>query len=694
MKKNLIVLQEGNKDCGSASLLSVIRYYGGDISLERLSGLTKTTKEGTNFYNLSNAAKELGLNSRAYKVESIDMVKGMTPFISQIKNKEYTHFVVIYKVTDSILEIMDPSFGKRILNLFDFCSIWTGYIMIFEKIKPLPYLKSNKVVEKAIIQTLINNKSIIIFLIILSIIITSLSCFLSLYSQIIFDNIINTSLNNLTIITIIFSILYIIKNITDFIRSHLIIYLNQKLDVSIFLSSFSKIILLPYMYYKNRATSEVLSRLNDLSCVKTFISKIIVFTFLDILTFILSLIIIYTINLDIFFIIIGTTLIYLIIMLIFNSPIKLLTRIVKEDNSLLNNTIIESVSSFETVKGLNIEDNTILNFSSNYSRLLNSSYELEKINNICHISKEIISNLVLLTISFISFKNIMNNTLTTGNYMTVTFLIGYVIYPIKNIFDLLNEYHSAKESLNRANSLLEMEEENFTNKTDLKVNGNITITNLSYTYNNKNYILDNLSLHFRDKDRILIIGSSGSGKSTLLKLLYKYDNVPRNTVFIGPYDINDYALKDIRNKITYISQNELLYTKSIRDNIILGRDISEEKFLNICKLTHVDDIVKNSILGYDYLLEENGINISGGQRQRIILARSLLKEAEIIMIDEGLNQIDIKLERIILNDVFNYFPDKTFIIVSHRRENSDLYNRFIEIEKGKIKNNLIRSKNT
>ncbi|MGM9882418.1 MAG: peptidase domain-containing ABC transporter [Bacilli bacterium] len=693
MKKNLIVLQHGNKDCGSASLLSVIRYYGGDISLERLSELTKTTKEGTNFYNLSTAARELGLDNRAYKVENIDQIKNLVPFISQINNKEYTHFVVVYKITESNVELMDPSCGKRIINLFDFCSIWTGNIMIFEKIKPLPYFKTSKIIEKAIIQTLIKNKPIILFLITLSIILTCLSCFLSLYSQIIFDNIINTSINNLIIITIIFSVLYIIKNITSFVRNHLIIYLNQKLDVSIFLSSFSKIILLPYMYYKNRATSEVLSRLNDLTCVKNFISKVIVFTFLDILTFILAIIIIYTINLDIFFILIGVSLIYVIIMFIFNRPVKELTKIVMEDNSSLNNTIIESVSSFETVKGLNIEDNTILNFSKSYSNLLNSSYELEKINNICQTSKEIVSNLILLIISFISFKNIMNNTLTTGNYMTITFLVGYIIYPIKNMFDLLNDYHITKESLNRANSLLEMEEEDLTNMTNLKVTGNITITNLSYTYNNKNYVLDNLSLHFRDKDRILIVGSSGSGKSTLLKLLYKYYNVPRDKIFIGPYDINDYTLNDIRKEITYISQNEILYTKTIRDNILLGRNISEEKFLDICKLTCVEDIVRNSILGYDYLLEENGINISGGQRQRIILARSLLKEAKIIMIDEGLNQIDINLERIILNNIFNYFSDKTFIVISHRRENSDLYNRLIELDKGKLKNNLIRRKN-
>ena len=113
-----------------------------------------------------------------------------------------------------------------------------------------------------------------------------------------------------------------------------------------------------------------------------------------------------------------------------------------------------------------------------------------------------------------------------------------------------------------------------------------------------------------------------------------------------------------------------------------GICIVNDKFASIPEVPDQVIIVKDNILGYDYILEENGINISGGQRQRIILARSLLKNSKIIMIDEGFNQIDIKLEREILLDIFRYFHDRTFIIISHRIENSDLYNRVIKIDNG------------
>ena len=685
MKRNLIVRQEGNKDCGAASLLSVIRYYGGDISLDRLIEMTKTTKEGTNFYNISRAALELGLVSKAYKVDDALKIKKIdTPFIVQFKNKNYTHFVVVYKVNDNKVVVMDPAVGKYNLDMFDFTNSWTGYIMIFEKVSMIPNCSEEKVLNKIIIKTIVNNKNIIFFLLILSLIFIILSCISNLYSQIVFDEIIDTNFNNLIVITILFFILFIIKNITNFIRNHLLIYLNQKLDIGVILSTFSKVILLPYSYYKNKTTSEVLSRINDLSYLKSFISKIIICIFLDMLIFISTFIILYNINYKILFIFLVIFVLYLLVILFFNNIIKRNTILNQENVALVNNTILESISSFETVKGLNIEDNIIYKFSKVYSKTLNSLFYSEKVNNIILFIKELINDIGLLVVNFMSFRFIMSGALSIGDYMTIIFLSGYMIYPIRNVIDILNEFHYSKNAIKRANNLFEANEEKIYNDVKLDVSGNIKIKNLSYSFNNKFYVLRDINLFIKDRERVLLLGASGSGKSTILKLLYKYFEVDRDKIFINNYDINDYSMSDIRKNITYISQNEILYTGSIRDNIILDRNIGEVDYLNICKLLHIDEIVKDNILGYDYLLEENGINISGGQRQRIILARSLLKESKVIMIDEGLNQVDIKLEREILKNIFNYFYDKTFIIVSHRKENIDLYDKVIKIDDGVV----------
>lgn len=686
MKKDLIVIQDGAKDCGASCLLSIIRYYGGNISKEKLIDMTKTTKDGTTFFGISSAAESLGLTTKSYKVDDIDKIKKIIPpILCQINNNGYNHFIIIYKIYNNHLLIMDPSKGKEVIDLFDFNNIWTGYIMLFEKNLPLINNKENKIFGKIIKEVIIKNKGNILFITILSLIITTSTCLASFYSEVVFDKVIDTEINNLIFITLIFFILFIIKNITNFIRNHLLIYLNQKLDISIILNAFSKIILLPYRYYKNKTTAEVLSRINDLSYVKKFISKIIITIFLDTLVFIIAFIIIYTINRKILNIFILTEILYLIIILIFNKTIKKYTIQSQKNIALINSAIVESVSSFETIKGLNIEDNMIYKFSQKYSKALNTNYNLEKLNNTISLLKELVTDISLLLINFYSFKLIMTNHLTIGNYMTITMLSNYLIYPIRNIINLTEEYHYVKNSITRANNLFEVEDENIYDDKKLEINGNIKITNLKYTFNNKNYILKNINLFIKDKDRVILLGPSGSGKSTILKILYKYLEVDRKTVYINGYDINDYSLIDIRKNITYISQNEIIYNDTIRNNIILDREVSEIDYLNICHLLHIDDIVKDNILGYDYILEENAINLSGGQRQKIILARSLLKRSNIIMIDEGFSQIDIETEREILQNIFRYFYNKTFIVISHRTENLDLYNRIIKIKGGKIK---------
>lgn len=686
MRKRLIVLQEGEKDCGAAALLSIIRFYGGDILLDRLIVLTKTDREGTNFYNLSLAAESIGLKSFAYKVDNDSKLEDIgTPFIAQINNNNYMHFVVVYKIEDTKIIIMDPSKGKVVMELFDFVNSFTGNIMLFEKDRNLPVLTGEKILNKIIIYVLLKNKNIIIFIFILSFIFTIFSASTSFYSQVIFDYVIDSTTSNIAIVTLLFSILYIVKIVTSYVRNYLLLFLNQKLDISIILSTFTKTILLPYYYYKNKTTGEVLSRLTDLFSLKSFISKVIVGIFLDTIIFIISFIFFSFINKKILFIICLIIFIYLLILLLFNYPIKISTIKEQECSALTNSAIIEAVSSYETIKNLNIEDTTILNFSKLYSSLLNTVYKKNEVINLIQLFKDLITDIGLLMVSYFSIRLIFNNSLTMGNYLTIMFLSSYLIYPIKNIVDILNEYHYVKNSIIRANNLLNVKEEIFDGN-KLEVKGNIIIKNLLYSYNNKNNLLDNISFYINERDRVLIMGDSGVGKSTILKLIYKYFDVERDMIFINNYDINDYSLSDIRKNITYISQCESIFTGTIRNNIMLDRNISEEEFLKVCKITYVDDIVRDNLLGYDYRLEENGVNLSGGQRQRIVLARSLLKNGNIIMIDEGLNEIDVNLERKIIQNIFNEYKDKTFIIISHRKDNMDLYNRMIVIDKNAAKN--------
>ena len=685
MKKN-IVFQDGLKDCGASCLLSIIKHYGGNVSIERLLELTKTTKEGTNFYNLQQAAKEIGLISKGYKIDSIDKLYELEkPFISQIVTNNYHHFIVIYKMKNDKITIMDPAKGMIKISKEEYEKIWTGYILILEPYKKLPTYDENNYILSIIKELILTNKKIIINLISLTIITILSTCIYSYYFKTIIDKLINTDKFNLLIITIIFLIIFFIKCFTEYLRNNLLLYLNQKIDLSIITKTINKIISLPYNYYKNKTTGEMISRINDLFYIKNVISKIIITIFLDIILSITTIIILFNINKTMSLYLFIIIILYLIIFLIFRPSIKNMTNINQEDNSKINSLLVESISSYETIKGLNLENTFQNKINKLYLNSINNNLNLSKIINAQELFNDLFEGIILLFITYLGSTYIMDKSLTIGSLVTYNSLVYYFLNPIRNSLDFYKDLFYVKNSIQRINNILNYKYEKLDKTSNLNITGEILIKNLEFSYNNKNNIIDNISLRIKSKEKVLIIGSSGSGKSTLLKLIYKYYDINRDKIYLNNYDINDFTLKDIRSNITYISQNEQLYNDTIRNNIILDRNIDDKSFYNMCNMVYVNDIVKDNVLSYDYNLEESGANISGGQRQRIILARALLKNSQIILIDEGLNEIDINLERKILKNIFSYFQEKTIIIVSHRFDNMDLYNKVINIEKGKIK---------
>lgn len=680
MRKKCIVLQDGFKECGSACLLSIIRYYGGNVSMERILELTKTGKDGTNFHNMSLAGLELGMMSKGYFIDNINDLDNIEkPFISQIVINNYHHFVVVYKINGEKITIMDPAKGMENISISEFLKIFTGYILIMEPIKKLPIYNDNNYLLNTIKEIIISNKKIIINLILLTLITTIFMCLYSYHFKIIIDKVIDTNKLNLLIVVIIFAFVEVIKLVSEFLRNNLLLYLEQKIDLSIITNTINKIISLPYSYYKNRTTGEIITRVNDLFYVKNAISKIIVNIFLDIILVISAFIILFSINKTMTVYLIFVVIIYLILFRVFRNSIKQMTNKIQEDSATVNSSLVETISGYDTVKGLNLENAFKNKINKQYLNMINDNLIMSRINNYQEFLRDLFEGIIVLLVMYLGATYIMDKSLTIGSLITYNSIIYYFLNPIRNTVDFYKELFYVKNSIKRINNILNLKYESQMKKTGLVVNGNIEFRNLSFSYNGVRNIIDNFSLKIDDKSKVLILGDSGVGKSTLLKLVYKYYETPRGMVYINDKDIQDFELGDIRSNITYVSQNEILYTDTIKNNIILYRDISEEEYLKVSRLVYVEDIILKNKLSYDYMLEENGANISGGQRQRIILARALLKNGKVILIDEGLNEIDPKLEKKILKNIFREYEDRTFIIISHRKDNIEMYDKVINV---------------
>lgn len=691
MKKKLVVLQEGNKDCGVCCLLSIIRYYNGNISLNKLMEMTKTTKNGTTFYNLSEAASKIGMASKAYYVDDFNNISVYScPFISQVIRNGYTHFVVVYKISKDKLLIMDPALGSLYMSREKFLNIWTGYIMMFEKVKILPNYKDEKYINKLLYGLILNNKKIIVNCLLLTLMFCFLTIGYSVYLKVMIDKVLNQDKYLLIVISLIFFIVILFRSLTNLFRNQMLSYFNMKVDISLFLNSFKRILLLPYNYYKNKTTGEIISRVNDLSYIKQIISQLLTTVFLDIVLLLFSLVCLYFINSKMFVISFFIAILYMIIIFIYPRFIKTKIYESQAEVAKVNSYLVESISGLETIKGLRCEKMVNDRLESYYTKAQATIFDYNIISNGVLFLKDFIFYVGVLLINYVGCVDVMNGNFTVGSLLTFNTILGYFLNPLQNFIDLADDYVYVKGVFKRANGLYEVKLDDLESKNGLRVEGDISFNNLDFSFNGKDQILKSIKIEFKAKEKILLLGNSGSGKSTLLKILYKYYDVSRGMVLVNGIDINDFSISDIRDDIIYVSQNETLYTGSIKDNILLNRDIDYKDFLDMCCYLEVDNIIKDNLLGYDFLLEENGANISGGERQRIILARALFKKGNIILIDEGLSQMDIDLERRVLKRIFSIFKDKMIIVVSHRFNNMDLYDKVFKLKDGMVDDCLTR----
>ena len=685
------VMQEGAKDCGACALLTIIRTYGGNVSLEYLRELTRTTKDGTYAYLIMNAAKELGFTTKAVRGSIFDLEDDMFPCIAHvIIDKSMGHFIVIHKLdrNKKILTIADPSVGRRLMSYQEFLEISTNQFLLFTPTKKIPNYENRNTLKETITILCKNYHKILISIFIFSLVCVIINIISSFNLQFIIDNVIAyNSKNNLKFIMIVMIFLTTLKIINNYIRNGLLNYIEHEIDHILVTDIFKHIISLPYLYYKNRTTGEIISRINDLCEVREIISKLFITIFVDLILVVFVFFSLLSINVKLTFLSILIAIFYSFIIFIFNPIIKSYIKKTKEENAIVNSYLHEAISSIDTIKGLNIEEKINDNFNMKYNKYLNNSFHFNNVYNLETLFKELIDYIGMLIILLIGTDLVLKNNLNLGELISFNSLIIYFFEPIKNIINFDIDIKKAKESINRVNDLYSIKKENlefdekYTNK-DFK--GNIKIKDLSFSYDNKNNILNNIKLDIKKGEKILITGNSGSGKSTLIKIILRYLNVENSKILIDDKDINYFNIKELREKISYVSQNDILYNDTIYNNVTIKNYVDYDSFLDICKMVKIDEIMDRSPLGSSLLIEENGFNLSGGERQRIMLGRALLKNAEIYIFDESLSQIDVKKEREILKGIFKKYKNKTFIVISHRFDNSDLYSRKLELKGGKL----------
>ncbi len=674
-----IVRQQDEKDCGVCSLLSIIRYYKGNVPLEQLRLDARTNNEGTTALNLVLASQKYGFDAVGMKVENLNDIKRLPAIAHLNLKKGYSHYVVIEKVTKDKIILMDPAKGKVVKFLWEFQKEWSGVVLIFYPKQKIMVLKNDVTLFTIFKKVFISEKNLIKIIVLVSFLLTIFTIALGYYFQMFNSLYLNKyPINYLKVLVLVFAIFTCFKLFLTYYRSYLENHLNKNIDCLITSDFLKHLFNLPLNVITSRKSGEILSRVNELTSIKGLITEIFITYTLDFLIVVITTFLLIRISSKLFLILFLTTIFYLFVGIITKKSIfeKAYQNISIE--SEFNNTVLENIKMINSIKNLDAVDGTLNKIERKLTHYLYDTYKVNTILNKINIFKVSCYEIGFFLINTFGFYFVYKGIINMIDLITFNALLNLYFEPLKNIVDSIPKYSFMKASITKINDFFGVRTEILGEKTSTD-GYDISINNLNYSYNKYQNVLKSVNLNIKEGEFVLLQGASGSGKSTLCSILNKYITDYTGDILFGTMNYKDLSIKTIRDNIVYVGQNENIFTGSIKENITFGNKVSDLNFDKICKICKVDDVANKKTFRYESLIGSDEGNISGGEKQRIILARAVLKDFNVLILDEALSEVDIKLELEILKSIRENYKDKTIIYISHKKY-SNIFDKVINME--------------
>ena len=427
----------------------------------------------------------------------------------------------------------------------------------------------------------------------------------------------------------------------------------------------------------------------DIAEIRKFISLVITLTIRFVLNFVIvSLAMMQSTNAKMTLIAICPIVISIILILLMINKIERNYNASRIKFTNLSGFVQESTDSIRTTKAYVGEQKQCKEFIEKNSSLKDTNFEIIRNETMISIYMNLGIGIGLgLSILFGS-KMVLNNEITVGDFVAFNGYMLILQQPIRWIPWMVKHFKKYKVAYDRLDNFLNMKEEkieiyDYKPKT---LSGDIQIQNLSYRYpDGKEYVLKDINIDIKQGKSLGIIGVIGSGKTTLMNLLLKLYEVPKNTIFIGGEDINNIDTDTVRHNICYITQDNFLFSSSLKENINLFRDIYEEEdIIESTKSSMIYDEIKNMSDGINTIIGEKGIDLSGGQKQRVVISRAFLNKSNIVIFDDTFSALDNKTEETLLKNIRNLTEDKTCIIISNRISDIKHCDEIIVLDHGKI----------
>jgi len=480
-----------------------------------------------------------------------------------------------------------------------------------------------------------------------------------------------------------------VQAVTSFFLTKLLSVEAQYLIAQLRAQVQKQVIHLPIKFFDNHKSGELVSRImSDVEGVRNLVGTGLVQLFGGVLTSIVALVILININAEMTLYAIVPMIIFALISLKAFSYIRPIFRKRSVINAEVTGRLTESLGGIRVIKGFSAEPQEIKVFESGVMRLFNNVKKSLTSTSLITSSATLLLGVASITIMGVGGHRIVEGQMTVGDFFAFTLYLGFMVAPIIQMSNIGSQITEAFAGLDRTEEILNLSKEN---DSELRttalpvVEGRIVFENVSFAYDQDKEVIQGISFEAPPGSITALVGSSGSGKTTIAGLAASYLDPTKGKITIDEVDLSIVTLESYRKQLGVVLQDDFLFEGTIKENILFSRpDASVEQINQAVDAAYVSEFSSRFENGLDTLIGERGVKLSGGQRQRIAIARALLADPRILILDEATSNLDTESESYIQDSLMGLMKGRTTFVIAHRLSTIRQAHQILVIEEGMI----------
>jgi len=690
-------------DCGATCIRIIAKYYRRDISLPKLRKLTETTREGASLRRLSKASEKIGFRTLGIK-STFKKFEREVP-LPCIVHWNQEHFVVVYKMKKDEVFISDPAHGLLKYSKQDFIKSWIGnnadentaegIALLLEPTQKLNQAETDDNTESQrgfsfLFKYLFRYKKFLVQLVIGLLAGSLLQLIFPFLTQSIVDvGIQNQDINFIYLILAAQLFLFIGRTSIELIRGWILLHLSTRINISLISDFFIKLMNLPIAFFDSKMTGDIMQRINDHQRIENLLTT----TSLNVLFSMFNLVIFGGVlawySLQIFTIFLIGSILYFVWVMLFLKKRKDLDYQQFTQMSGEQSKVMELINGMQEIKLFNAELQKRWGWEHIQARLFKIEVKSLALEQTQTIGSNFINEIKNILITVFSAKLVIDGEITLGMMLSISYIIGQLNSPIQQLIGFIHSAQDAKIALERLSEIHNREDEESVEDEkihDVPENEDLILKDVHFRYiGSQEEVIKGLDLTIPANKITAIVGASGSGKTTLMKILLKFYEPNKGEINLGNNHLANISHSAWREQCGVVMQDGYIFNDTIANNIALGQDvIDKERLKKAVEIANIKEYIDSLPLGYNTKIGQEGVGMSGGQKQRLFIARAVYKNPNFIFFDEATSSLDANNEKIIMENLNQFFKERTAIVIAHRLSTVKNADQIVVLEKGKI----------